>query len=121
MTEVRAVVARIVSPSELIINRGSQDGVALDMIFEVIDNRTRDVKDPRTGENLGSIDRVKSRVVVTDLGDRVALAKPMGRARSTISLGGSSRSRSLLSEETWPEGVAVGDEALHRGEYQKRT
>jgi hypothetical protein len=120
MAEVRAFVARIVSESELIVNRGSQDGVALDMIFEVVDNRVRDVKDPRSGENLGSIDRAKAKVVVTEVGDRIALARPFGRARSWVSLGGSSRSKSLLSDDTWPEGVVVGDEAVHRGEFRKR-
>jgi hypothetical protein len=121
MAEIRAFVARIISESELVINRGSADGVAVDMIFDIVDDRLRDVKDPRTGENLGSIDRLKARIAITEIGDRIALARAFGRARTPISLGGPPRSRSLLSDETWPEGVSVGDEAIHRGKVVKRT
>ncbi|QRP49600.1 hypothetical protein [Amycolatopsis sp. FDAARGOS 1241] len=48
-------VARIVTSDELIINRGANHGVEVDMVFNIVDERTQSIRDPETGEDLGSL------------------------------------------------------------------
>jgi hypothetical protein len=68
-------VARILTTRELVINRGSSDGVRKRMIFEVLDPKGEDITDPDTGAVLGSIDRPKIRVRVTDVEHRFSVAR----------------------------------------------
>ncbi len=116
-------VARLVSDDELIINRGSADGVELSMVFDIVDERTREVPDPDTGENLGAIDRIKTRVSITSIGEHIATAKPVRipSAASSISsltaiLSGGGPRQSSLTSDAWPEGVEVGDAVVWDGE-----
>ena len=68
-------VARILTTRELVINRGSADGVQKRMIFEVLDPKGEDITDPDTGDTLGSIERPKIRVRVTDVEPRFCVAR----------------------------------------------
>lgn len=120
MEPVKGRVARLVSDDELIINKGSEQGVEVGMIFEVLDERTLDVRDPETGEDLGSIFRSKARVVVRRVSEKMAIAERYGSASilSTSSLGtilGGRTPRSILSGDRWPEGVSVGDQIFSSG------
>jgi hypothetical protein len=122
-SHITALVARLVSDEELILNKGKQNGVEIDMVFDILDERTLDIKDPETGEDLGSIVRPKVRVAVTQVSDRVCLARRIGGQGLTslaAVLGGERRVRNILSTNAWPEGVIVGDEATWRGARMKR-
>jgi hypothetical protein len=68
-------VARILNEHELIINRGRQDGVTLGMRFAVLADETLDVTDPDTGQSLGTWDRPKVHVVVTEVQDKFAVCE----------------------------------------------
>jgi hypothetical protein len=119
---IRGRVAKLITDEELVINRGRRDGVRQRMRFDVLDTRTQDVKDPDTGEVLGSIRRAKTRVIVTAVEDQLCLAE---RVRSGISalvglsrafeprttVGASTRSAELAhgSGPSWVEGVLEGD------------
>ena len=53
---------------------GSADGVEVGMYFDVLDPKGEDVKDPDSGEVLGSLDRPKVRVKVTKVQERLSVA-----------------------------------------------
>ncbi|WP_125679512.1 hypothetical protein [Amycolatopsis sp. WAC 04182] len=122
--EINGLVARVIASDELIINRGSLDGVTVDMIFAVVDERTQSVTDPVTEEDLGSIERMKAKIYITDVAERIALAKSMRRQsfRSIIAASDADASRRTIlgSSQVWPEGVRRGDEVRFTGNYVKR-
>jgi len=61
---IRGKVARILNSRELVINVGSKDGVAVGMKFDVLEPKREEIKDPDTGEVLGSLARPKVRARV---------------------------------------------------------
>jgi len=77
-------VARILTTRELVINKGSADGVGKGMIFEVLDPKAENITDPVTGESLGSIDRPKIRVRVQDVAEHLAVARTYRYASTNI-------------------------------------
>ena len=115
-------VARLITQDELVINRGREHGMDNGMVCVVLDPRTEHVTDPESGEDLGSLRRVKVRLIVVDTGDRVSLARadraispsglpgysgaPLQQAtpQSAAASGGDER-----GEPSWPEGVVVSD------------
>lgn len=106
-------VAQIISDDELVLNVGYDRGVRPEHVFEVIDPNTLDVKDPKTGANLGSIKRVKARIKVYEVAEHVSLARstvPSSTGIEALSVGlFGTRRRSLQSSGEWPEGVVRGD------------
>jgi hypothetical protein len=113
-SELRGRVAKLITDEELVINIGSAYGVERGMIFDVLSKETEDIYDPVTLKKLGSIDRIKTRVRVTDVGDNLALAKittPRGNVISSaaqVMLGQSGQS-TRMTPDIWPEGVQRGD------------
>lgn len=71
---VEGKVAKVLNKRELVINRGSQDGVKDGMRFEVIEE-SEEFIDPETMESLGAITRPKIRVMVTDVQPRFSIAR----------------------------------------------
>jgi hypothetical protein len=72
---VRGKVARILNSRDLVINRGSEAGVVIGMRFAVLDPAGEGVSDPDTGEVLGSLQRPKVQVEVTQVSSRIAVAR----------------------------------------------
>ena len=106
------VVGQVGTDEQWLRNIGGRDGVRVGMTFEVLDPRTMNVKDPVTAENLGSLKRVKVKVVVTQVDERLSLARvrSSGTALGAVSqLLAGSRQRGFLTSDKWPEGVAKGD------------
>ena len=110
---IRGQVAKLVTDSELIINRGRREGVEQGMTFYVLDPTTEHIMDPSTGEDLGGLKRVKARVTVVRVEDRISLAEKQDRFSALTGVAGllaPSTSRLTISNPTaWPEGVIVGD------------
>ena len=71
---IRGKVARILNSRDLVINVGSRDGVVVGMYFDVLDPKGEDIKDPDTGEVLGSVERPKIRVQVVKVQERLSVA-----------------------------------------------
>jgi hypothetical protein len=118
MTEppsLHGYVARLVTDDELIINLGSRDGVREGMSFDVLDSNTQDVTDPITGEDLGSIKRVKASVRIVRVAERLSMGRiypSRGRGGFTTAadvLMGPKPPSGRLTNEIWPEGVKRGD------------
>ena len=117
---LRGYVARLITDDELAINLGSRDGVKKDMTFSILDETTENITDPITGEDLGSIDRVKAQVKITTVSERLSLGLiswPTRRREgfpfdAGILMGPKPRSGKLTGS-SWPEGVKVGDPVIY--------
>ena len=74
---IEARVAAVLNSRELVINRGSKHGVKKGMRFVVYDAdpRLADIKDPETGEILGSLCREVARVEAVEVTPRMAVAR----------------------------------------------
>lgn len=72
---VEGKVAKILTNNEIVINRGRGDGVRPGMLFEVFAPDGEEVWDPDTGETLGTVEDVKARAEVTEVKDRLAVAR----------------------------------------------
>ena len=71
---IRGKVARILNDREIVINVGTTHSVDVGMYFNVIDAKDEEIKDPDTGEVLGSIERPKVRVKVTHVQEKLSIA-----------------------------------------------
>jgi len=70
---ITGFVAEILNKRELVINRGSKDGVEVGMVFQVLED-ARNIMDPETRETLGRVQRPKIRVRVAELQERLSVA-----------------------------------------------
>ena len=87
MTEpIRGKVARILTSREMVINVGSDSGVAVGMRFQVMDAKGQDVQDPDTGQLLGSIERPKVMVEISKVQERLSVASTYKKV--TVNVGG---------------------------------
>jgi hypothetical protein len=77
-------VAQILTARELVINRGSAEGVGVGMRFAVLNRHGTDIKDPDTGEVIGSIEIEKVLVKVVRVDEHLSVA----RTFRTYSVGG---------------------------------
>ena len=71
---IEGKIAKILNTRELVINRGSNDGVATDMEFAVMEPRLS-IIDPETQECLGELKREKVRVRVFETYPKFSLAR----------------------------------------------
>ncbi|CAN5910763.1 hypothetical protein BH23ACT11_BH23ACT11_07470 [soil metagenome] len=75
---VEGKVAKILANNEIVINRGRAQGVRAGMLLEVFTPEGDEVWDPDTGETLGTVEDVKARAEVTEVKDRLAVARLQG-------------------------------------------
>lgn len=81
---IRGSVAKILNAREIIINRGTEDGVEPGMRFTILDPEEDDVTDPETGEVLGVIHRPKLDVIVGRVEPRLAFARTFHAHRVNV-------------------------------------
>jgi hypothetical protein len=72
---VEGKVAKILGNNEIVINRGRNEGVRTGMLFEVFVPEGEEVWDPDTGETLGTVEDVKAHAEVTEVKERLAIAR----------------------------------------------
>ena len=72
---VEGKVAKILGNNEIVINRGRGQGVRQGMLFEIFTPEGEEVWDPDTGETLGTVEDVKAKAEVTEVKDRLAVAR----------------------------------------------
>lgn len=72
---VEGKVAKILGNREIVINRGSANGVRTGMMFEIFAPEGEEVWDPDTGETLGTVEDVKAKAEVTEVKERLAVAR----------------------------------------------
>lgn len=99
MTEViRGKVARILNPREVIINAGSEKGVATGMYFDVV--RSEDILDPDTSQSLGSIQRATIRLKITSVQEKMSFASTY--RKNEVNVGGLGPNIGILSRTFLP-------------------
>lgn len=81
---IRGAVAQILNRRELVINVGADSGVAEGMRFAVLNRRGLEVKDPDTGDVLGSVDRPKVLVEVVRVQPRLSIARTFRSRRKNV-------------------------------------
>ena len=84
---LRGKVARILNSRELVINIGEQEGVEIGMLFDVLNPKGEDIKDPDTGKTHGSIERPKVRVKIVTTQDKLSIAATYKQRK--VNIGGS--------------------------------
>jgi hypothetical protein len=72
---VEGKVAKILGNNEIVINRGRSQGVRQGMHFEIFAPDGEEVWDPDTGETLGTVEDVKAKAEVTEVKERLAVAR----------------------------------------------
>lgn len=77
-------VARILNDRDIALNIGSDQGVEIGMFFDVLDTAGEEIRDPETNELLGSVDRVKVRVKVTRVQEKLSVASTFEKIRVNI-------------------------------------
>ncbi|MDE0775853.1 MAG: hypothetical protein OSB43_06255 [Nocardioides sp.] len=120
-------VVKVVTDYELLVNFGAPDGADAGLILKVLDPETQNVKDPKTGLELGSVEREKARIAIETVGDKMSLCRVVGRqpggtlsAISTV-MTGSQDPPTLIrgNYPKWPEGVKEGDPVALTGRRLK--
>ncbi|WP_406625928.1 hypothetical protein [Acidovorax sp. SDU_ACID1] len=71
---IHGKVARILNSRELALNIGTTDGVKEGMLFDVLDPKGEDIRDPDTNEILGSLQRPKVRVKIVSVQEKLSVA-----------------------------------------------
>jgi hypothetical protein len=107
---VRGKVARILNTRELVINRGSQAGVRIGMRFAVLDMAGEGVRDPDTNELLGSVQKTKVQLEVTQVGEKISVAKTY--KHRSINVGGSNYQLGSIASIFAPSRVVQRPETL---------
>lgn len=73
---VECKVAKILGKGEeVVLNRGRSHGVRQGMLFEIFAPEGEEVWDPDTGETLGTVEDVKAKAEVTEVKDKLAVAR----------------------------------------------
>ena len=71
---IEGKVAAILNERDLVINKGKISGVKKDMIFGVLETK-EGIKDPDTGEVLGSVEGVKIKVKVVEVQPKLSVCR----------------------------------------------
>ena len=90
---IEGKVAAVLNDRELVINKGETSGVKPGMIFGVLEKR--DIKDPDTGEELGSVEIVRIRVKAVDIKPKMSICRTYETYH--FNLGGSGQLRPVPS------------------------
>jgi hypothetical protein len=85
-SQIRGKVAQVLNSRELALNVGTDRGVQVGMLFDVLDPKGEDIVDPDTGDILGSLARPKVRIKVISVQPKLAVASTYKKER--INIGG---------------------------------
>ena len=72
---IRGKVAEILSPLQVAVNVGQNHGVKPGMLFDILSKKGRGIKDPDSGEELGSVGLPKARVRISDVYEKFSVAR----------------------------------------------
>jgi hypothetical protein len=111
-TAEEALVAKVLDQRKVVINRGSDAGVAMGQAYVVFE-RGEDVTDPASGESLGALELVKGKGQIIHVQQRMAIleleAPEQARTRTLSEIMATISSQPDKPEPT-PH-VKVGDSA----------
>ena len=96
--QIRGKVAQIINSREVALNVGSDHGVELNMLFDILTQKGFDIRDPDTDEVLGSVERPKARVKVVMVRPKLCVASTYKTRRVNVGGVGIGLGRSGLFE-----------------------
>jgi len=111
---IEGKVAKILNSRELVINKGSKDGVNIGMKFNVMDPRGVDIIDPDSKKVLGSVWRPKVRVEIISVQENLSIASTYKKKQYNI--GGTGVSLSSLASILRPPEWVTEYETLKTAE-----
>ena len=109
---IKGKVARILNSREVVLNIGSHEGVEPNMHFDILDANSQDIRDPDSGEVLGSLNRPKVRVRTTHVQSLLSVATTYRKTRVNIGGTGSGPTLGALSDSLLPEEWVTRQETL---------
>lgn len=88
MTQKNIKVVKIINSKQIVINAGTDDGVTEGQLFRIVspDKNAESVIDPDTGENLGTLNLVKAKVVITTAYSKMSIVEAPERKISGYSM-----------------------------------
>lgn len=107
-------VSKILSPTSLVISSGTNDGVDLGDEFNIIQSGI-EIIDDFTQKKLGTYDRIKAKVEVTEVFKDFSIAKKLSRKSAMAPILGSS----LLGTTTTVEKLPVLETEISNLEIEK--
>jgi hypothetical protein len=113
-TPITGKVARILNDRDIALNIGTDQGVSIGMFFDVLDTAGEEIRDPETNELLGSVDRVKVRVKVTRVQEKLSVASTFEKVR--VNIGGEGVGISTFSSLLMPPKYVVKYKTLRLDE-----
>jgi hypothetical protein len=75
---VEGKIAKVLGNNEVVVNRGREHGVRHGMVFEIFTPGGDEVWDPDTGETLGTVEDVKAKAEITEVKDKLSVARLQG-------------------------------------------
>ncbi len=84
---VEGKVAKVLGNNEIVVNCGNNHGVRQGMLFEVFSPEGEEVWDPDTGETLGTVEDVKAKAEVTEVKEKLSIARLRGAAETPFGAG----------------------------------
>ncbi|WP_053057911.1 hypothetical protein [Rubrobacter aplysinae] len=75
---VEGKIAKVLGNNEVVVNRGREHGVRHGMVFEIFSPGGDEVWDPDTGETLGTVEDVKAKAEVSEVKDKLSVARLSG-------------------------------------------
>ncbi|PCM42022.1 hypothetical protein CPU09_02540 [Mammaliicoccus sciuri] len=85
MKDKKYGVAEIIDERTIIINAGKNDGIKPEQELKVLSQGTFDITDPFTKEKIGSLNYVKSIIVVSEVMDKYSFCKPKSKHKNIFS------------------------------------
>jgi hypothetical protein len=113
-TPITGKVARILNDRDIALNIGTDQGVSIGMFFDVLDTAGEEIRDPETNELLGTVDRVKVRVKVTRVQEKLSVASTFEKVR--VNIGGEGVGISTFSSLLMPPKYVVKYKTLRLDE-----
>ncbi|MEE9260112.1 MAG: hypothetical protein V3U40_03240 [Candidatus Scalindua sediminis] len=115
---IEGKVAKILDEYSMVINVGRNDGVTEGMVFVIFTQSGNEIKDPDTGETLGTLENVKDYVSVAHIQDKFAtcVAKEVKKIHKEGEISGAQTLSGAMMAEAMsarPEGSKIGTEKLN--------
>ncbi len=104
---VEGKVAKILGNNEIVINRGRGQGVRQGMLFEIFAPEGEEVWDPDTGETLGTVEDIKAKAEVTEVKDRLSVARLQNTEMPLAGMGEMQENLQRIFGQMFGEGVQV--------------
>lgn len=72
---IEGKVAKLLTARDLVINRGSDDGVTVGMRFKILNPKGQSIRDPETRQVIGSVEMIKVVVKVVEVQPKLCVAR----------------------------------------------